>query len=221
MTEHKSQHNGAGDTVASAYNVVAVSFDDDSNAYTALTALQQLGSQDQLDVEAAAVVERVDGKVEVKESVGGSDYQGTAAGGLLGVLLGIIGGPLGVLIGGGYGLMAGSLVDLSEVEDADSVLTEISASAAPGHTALLAEVTEQSPEVLDTAMRNLGGTVVRRPVADVEAEMAAAEKAQQQAKREATKELLRGKREHSAEQAHAHVEQLKAKLSHGEKAASA
>jgi ABC-type lipoprotein release transport system permease subunit len=67
---------------------------------------------------------------------------------MLGLLLGIIGGPLGVLIGGTYGLLVGSLFDLDEAERTESVLSEISASVRPGHTALRAQVTEHSPEVV-------------------------------------------------------------------------
>src|SRR5437764_8642031 len=111
MTTTDSQHNnGAADT--SAYNVISVSFDGDDNAYTALTALKELDSQERVGVEAAAVVVRGDdGTVAVKDSVGAMDYAGTASGGVLGLLLGIIGGPLGVLLGGSYGLMVGSLFD--------------------------------------------------------------------------------------------------------------
>jgi hypothetical protein len=47
-----------------------------------------------------------------------------------------------------------------------------------GRTSLLARVVEQSPEVVDSAMRRPSGAVVRRSVADVEAEIAAAEDAQ-------------------------------------------
>jgi uncharacterized membrane protein len=209
-------------TSASVYNVLSVSFDPDTNAYAALTALKQLDSQGQLNVEAAAVVERgEDGEVAVKDRVGDVEFAGAAGGGLLGLLIGILGGPLGVLIGGTYGLMVGSLVDLGEAEDTESVLSQISASVKPGHTALLAQVTEQSPEVVDTAMANLGGTVLRRPVEDVQAEIAAAEKAQRHAKREATKELIRGRRDRTQEQIDAGLEQLKAKLPRHDKAASA
>jgi hypothetical protein len=70
-------------------------------------------------------------------------------------------------------------------------------------------------------MEPLGGSVLRRSADDVEAEIAAAEKAQDEAKREATKELMRSRREHTKEQAHAKVEELKAKLPRREKTASA
>jgi uncharacterized membrane protein len=201
--------------------VISVSFDPDTNAYAALTALKELDAQQRLGLQAAAVVTRgEDGQIIVKDQIGADRFDGTAGGGLIGLLIGILGGPLGILLGGSYGLLVGSLVDLTEVEDSESVLTQISTLVRPGHTALLAEVSEQSPEVLNAAMAQLGGGVFRRPVAEVEAEIAAAEKAQREAEREARKQLLDGKREHTKDEIHAKVEQLKAKLPHRERASS-
>jgi uncharacterized membrane protein len=222
MSDKTTIQTNGGSERASAYNVISASFDPDNNAYAALTALKELDSQGRLRLEAAAVVVRdADGQLLVKEQVGSNEFQGTVGGGLLGLLIGVIGGPLGVLIGGTYGLLVGSLLDLDEVEHSESVLGELSASVTPGRTALLVQVTEQSPEVVDSALARLGGTVLRRPVADVEAEIAAAEKAQRKAKREATKELVHSRNEHNKEQVRAKVEQLKAKLPHREKATSA
>jgi uncharacterized membrane protein len=194
-------------------NVIVVSFEDDSHAYEALTRLKELDSQGQIGLQAAAVVVRdQDGTVESKDEVGNEEWAGTAGGGLLGLLIGIIGGPLGVLIGGATGLLVGSLFDLDDADETDSVLSNISSSVRVGHTSLLAELAEQSYEVVDTAMAGLGGTVLRRSVADVEAEMAAAEKAQREAKRKARKELLEARHEKSQEKVHAKVAELKAKL---------
>lgn len=69
-------------------------------------------------------------------------------------------------------------------------------------------------------MARLGGTVLRRPAADVEAEIAAAEKAQRDAQRTATKELVRGRHERTKEQVRAKVQELKAKLPHREQTES-
>ena len=91
----------------------------------------------------------------------------------------------------------------------------------PGHAALLAQVTERSPEVVDTAMAGLGGTVLRRAVTDVEGEIAVAEQAQREAQRQATTELLRAQRERTTEQIRTKVDELKAKLSRRETAAGA
>ena len=215
-------HTTGGDERVSAYNVISASFDPDTNAYAALTALKELDAQGRLSLEAAAVVVRdAEGHLDVKDQIGANEFEGAAGGGLIGLLIGVIGGPLGVLIGGTYGMLVGSLLDFDEIERSGSVLGELSASVKPGHTALLAQVTEQSPEVVDSAVARLGGTVLRRPVAEVEAEIAVAEQAQREAKREANKELVRSRSEHNKQQVHAKVEQLKAKLPHRDKATSA
>jgi uncharacterized membrane protein len=198
-------------------NVLVVTFGDDAetdtNAYQALTDLKQLDSQGQIKIAGAAVVTRdLDGRVEVKSDVGNDPYVGTASGGVIGLLVGIIGGPLGMLLGGTYGALVGSLFDIDEVATTESVLGEISKQVQPTRTALLAQVTEQTPEVIDAAMAKLGGEVMRRPVVAVEEEIAAAQEAQRKAKREAREELRRARREKSKEDAHAKVEELKSKL---------
>jgi hypothetical protein len=73
-------------------------------------------------------------------------------------------------------------------------------------------VTEQSSEVIDSAMARLGGDVMRRPVVDLEQEIAAAREAQPKAKRAARKELHKARVEKSKEDAQAKVEELKSKL---------
>ena len=176
------------------HSVIAVSFEDDGNAYKALTLLEELDSQHRVDVREAVVVARgEDGQVVAKDRVESSSLPGTATGGLIGLLIGVIGGPLGMLVGGTYGLFVGSLFDLYDADESDSALGEISSSVKIGHTALLAVVDEQSTEVVDAAMADLGGTVARRSVAVVEAEIAAAEDAERTAKREARKELNRAR----------------------------
>jgi len=207
-------------------NVLVVTFGehpkDDEHAYQALTDLKQLDSQGQLKITGAAVVTRdLDGRVEVKSDVGDDSYVGLASGGLIGLLLGIIGGPLGVLLGGTYGALVGSLFDMDDVDTTESVLGEISKQIQPTRTAVVAQVTEQSSEVIDSAMARLGGEVLRRPVADVEDEIAAAQEAQRKAKREARKELHNARVEERKQDAHAKVEELKSKLHHAEAGASA
>jgi uncharacterized membrane protein len=160
-----------------------------------------------------------DGQLIQKDGVESPDLPGTASGGIMGLLLGIIGGPFGVLIGGATGLMVGSLFDLADFEETDSALGAISGSVEVGHTALLAVVVEQSPEVVDVAMSGLGGTVLRRSVADVEAEIASAEEAAHKAKRQARQELIDAHRKHDKAAVSAKVDGLKAKLHREQKTA--
>ena len=177
-------------------NVLVVTWGDapdtDHNAYRALTDLKQLDSQGQAEIAGAAVVTRdLDGRLDVKSEVGNDPYLGIAGGGMIGMLVGIIGGPLGVLLGGTYGALVGSLFDIDEADTTESVLGEIAKQVQPTRTALVAQVTEQSPEVIDAAMARLGGTVMRRPAADVEREIAAAQEAQLKAEREARRSCTR------------------------------
>ena len=202
------------------HNVIAVSFEDDHEAYHALTLLKELASQQRVGVQEAVVVVRgEDGQLVQKDGTGATYLAGTASGGLLGLLLGIIGGPFGILIGGATGLMVGSLFDLADYEETDSALGAISSSVQAGRTALLAEVVEPSPEVVDAAMSGVGGTVLRRPVAEVVAEIAVAEEAERKARREARKELISSRHEHDKAAVHTKIEQLKAKVQHGHSSA--
>jgi uncharacterized membrane protein len=203
-------------------NVVVVDFTDDDSAYEALTTLKELDSQGQIKVVDAAVVTRGDdGHIETKDQVGDDNLVGTASGGIVGLLIGILGGPFGVLLGGATGLLIGSLYDMEDADDTDSVLSEVSKTVQTGRNAVLAQVVEQSPEVVDTAMARLSGTVVRRPVYEVESEIAAAQEAQREAKKAARKKLREARHEKRQEEAHAKVEELKAKLHLGGKAPAA
>ena len=202
-------------------NVLVVTFGDDPehdiNAYQALTDLRQLDSQGQIKIAGAAVVTRdTGGRVDVKSEVGNDSYVGSASGGIIGLLVGIIGGPVGMLLGGTYGALVGSLLDIDDIATTDSVLGEISNQVQPTRTAVLAHVTEQSPEVIDAAMARLGGQVMRRPVFEVEQEIAAA----QEAERKADSELRKARLEKRKEDAHAKVEELKSQL-HRTKASAA
>ena len=193
--------------------VVVVTFSGDTKAYEALATLKQLDDQEKIDLVKAVVVTRdPDGHVKVEDEAGDDGLAGTASGGLIGLLVGILGGPIGVLIGGATGLLLGSLYDLDDADTTDSALSEVSKTIQVGRDSLLAQVVEQSPDVLDTAMASLSGTVVRRPVYEIESEIASAQEAQREAKKQARVKLLEAHRDKDRTEAHAKVEELKSKL---------
>ncbi len=201
------------DEILTGDNVIAVSFPQEANAYEALARLKELDSQGTVDVTGAAVVAReADGRITIKDQYGEQGFENTAGGGLLGLLIGILGGPLGVLVGGATGVLVGSLFDEDDDDDTRSVLADISKSVREGPPSLLAEVSEPATTAVDAVMANLGGTVVRRPVGEVEAEIAAAEEAQREAKKKARKELREARHEKHKGQVDAKLAELKAKL---------
>ncbi len=189
------------------------SYHEDSKAYEALADLKELDAHEQIKLRAAAVVVRgEDGRIVVNEQVGGDDFPTTAAGGLIGLIVGNIGGPLGILIGGATGLLTGALFESDDEEMTESVLAQISRSVSAEHATLLAQLSESSPLDVDTLMAALGGTVLREGAGTVMAEIAAAEAAQHAAKKVARKELREKRETQSEQEVHAKVEALKAKL---------
>lgn len=109
-------------------------------------------------------------------------------------------------------MLVGSLFDEHEDDRTDSALSDVSKAVHAGRTALLAQLTEQSTEVVDSAMHRLGGEVLRRSVEDVEAEIAATEKAQRKAKLEARKQLIESRHANHKSEIRAKIEELKSVL---------
>jgi uncharacterized membrane protein len=194
-------------------NLILVAFADESHAYEGLAKLQQLDGSGQLEVRDAGVVER-DANGLLSLRAGGDDVPaaGTATGTLIGLLVGVLGGPIGVLFGGAVGLAAGGLYDVDRAEETDSVLEHIARGISPGSTALLAAVGEDGPGALDAEMQALDGRVSRYVRKDVEAEIAAADKAAREARWEARKQMVRARRESVREKVHAELERMRAKL---------
>ena len=210
-------------TLLNETNVIAVSFEDDDSAYAGLAKLKQLDADGQIELRGAAVVQRgADGRVTTKDTAGKDEWEGTAAGGLIGLLVGILGGPLGVLIGGATGVLVGSLFDIEDTDDTESVLAAISQEIRPGHNTLLAELQEPSDhQVVDSVIESRSVNVLRRPAADVEAEMAAAEKAQHEARKKARRELRHEREEKHKEHVSAKLAELEAKLPRGREGVTA
>lgn len=172
----------------SGHNVIAVSFEEGSNAYQALSELKGAGLEGRVAVLAASVVTRDEqGRLDTPE--GGDIAGGTATwgGGLVGLMIGVIGGPIGMLFGWTGGLLVGGAFDIRRAYRSGSVLEEISRYIPVGGTAVVAEVNEFAVEVVDKLMAEQGGTVYRRSADVVLAELEAVEDAYRKAQKEADK----------------------------------
>ena len=176
-------------------NVIAVTFDDQSKAYQALSTLKGLDREGRIELKSAAVVERdATGRLRIPEGADNVSGEGFAIGGLVGMLVGILGGPVGVLLGMGTGGLVGGLSDVEHADMQDQTLAEVGRHVPPGRNAVLAEVDESTDGVVDGAMTAEGGTVLRRSAADVLAEIEAANEAAEEAQRQARKKALERKK---------------------------
>jgi uncharacterized membrane protein len=202
-------------------SVVVVGFDENAKAYEALSKLKSLSDQQQLTARSAAVVERDDnGKLQIKDSFEADTGVATTGGGLVGMLLGVIAGPYGMLLGLTGGALAGGSFELRHGDDEDEVLTRINAAINPGHTVLVAQVNEPTIEVLDKAMGELGGVVIRKSEADVLTELDAAEDAAHAAQAAARKAIREKKMADVKEKREDRIAALKAKFSRHHEATS-
>lgn len=193
------------------HNVIAVSFEDRSKAYQALSELKGAGLEGRVEVLSASIVTRDEqGRLDAPE--GGDAVVGAATlgGSLIGLMVGVIGGPIGMLFGWTGGLLVGGAFDIRRADDSDSVLGEISRYVPLGGTAVVAEVNEYAVEVVDTLMTEQGGTVYRRPADVVLTELEAAEDAYREAQKEAdrvAREQRKAERRRNAEERKAEFRQ--------------
>jgi len=193
--------------------LILVTFEDPSHAYEGLANLKQLDAAGQVALRESAVLQRSDtGLLSIRDESDADLGAGTLGGGLIGILVGILGGPVGVLFGGAFGVLAGSLYDIDTAEDTDSVLEQIARDIPNRATALVAAVGEDGPAAVDGSMQALEGSVSRYARDDVEAELAAADRAAREARRTARKELRHHRLEAVREAVHAKLDELRERL---------
>lgn len=156
--------------------IVTLRYTDLGRARRALHELERLDREGRLHVRGATLVQR-SGQGGIDAPAAARDGEGhyLPPGGSVGMMLDVLGGPLGVLSARpteGYQRHPGPSRHEDERELA---LEEISRSLEPGITLVLAEIADPDPEVLESTLSELGGEVTRRTARDVYAELRAAE----------------------------------------------
>lgn len=196
-------------------SVVLVGFYENGKAYEGFSEMKSMSDQKELTLRSAAVVERdQSGKLQIKDSYDDETGVATAGGGLVGMLVGVLAGPYGMLLGLTGGALAGGSFELRRGDEQDEVLTQLNTAINPGHTVLVAQVNEPKIEVLDKAMGDLGGVVIRKSEADVLTELEAAEDAAKAAQAAAQKAVREKKMAEIKEKREDRIAALKAKFSH-------
>lgn len=194
-------------------NVVIVRFSEPSKAYQALSVLKECNASGRIGLESAAIVERTpEGQLRTPEGTDNMELVGTASGSLLGMLIGVLGGPVGVLAGWGAGALMGGAFDVDRAVTSDEALTVLGRAIPPGSTAVIASVEEPAVEVIDGEMKKLEGEVTRRPVVEVMDELEAAEAAADAAAREARRTLREKRKAELHADLNERVGKLKEKL---------
>ncbi|HVL24412.1 MAG TPA: DUF1269 domain-containing protein [Thermomicrobiales bacterium] len=170
-------------------NIVVVTFEDESKTYQAFSEIKRAAAQGELKIHGLTIMHRtLEGRFEVRDAAM-RNYGGSITGGLIGSLVGIMGGPLGVLVGWGAGALIGGIRDANEIMSDRTLFQRLTEDMSVGSTALVGEIEEHDTSVVNQIIRKLGGEVLRRPTAEVEADIKAAEHARDAASREALRVL--------------------------------
>lgn len=207
--------------------LLAVVFNDESQAYEGLRAINQLDAEGSITAYAAQVIKKEPaGNVSAKQTDANFPLQ-TTKGLLLGSLIGLLGGPVGVGIGAAVGSSAGVIGDLNIADLNTDFVQEVARALTPGKVALVADVNEEWVTPVDTQMETLGGVVFRtgrkhfeaeqraRDVADLKAEIAdlkaehAEAKADRKAKLQAKMDNLNTRLQRKLQEAKQRSEQIK------------
>ena len=176
-------------------NVIAVVFDVESEAYQAITELKKVTVTSSFVVSQAALVKRQYGILTVNDSfdIGVETRDDTYKGGLIGMLTGILGGPIGMLLGGSFGTLIGSAIDAGDAVKNASIIEKVSQNIGEEQTALLLMVQEIAEGAIDREFAKFSVAIARYDAAEVQAEIEEAAKLQKEMEKEAQKRLRQEK----------------------------
>ena len=147
--------------------IVVLRFTDQGQAKRALQELKRLDRSRRLRVSAAALVARPAG-------AGDADGYFTPAGGIVGMLVDAVSGPVDAVYERPTEAFRGHGHPAGHEDERELLLEDVRRNLDPGITLVIAEIADPDPTVLDSALEGLGGSVTRRAAREVYAEVKAA-----------------------------------------------
>ena len=145
-------------------NIIVVSFTDETKAIDALHKLSELDSFGDISIyEKIMVRKKTNGECEVLKE---DSFEGwrTLTGMGIGSLLGILGGPVGFVIGLYTGTAIGAIADLGHYDFADDFIAKTKNKLAPGTVSIIAEIDEDSDAFVDASLKPFGAVITRSDV---------------------------------------------------------
>lgn len=193
------------------YNIVAAIFEVESEGYQALTTLAKTPILNDTTVLQMALVKRDNGYLKICDSFdsGVHTTNDTLIGGLVGSVVGMLGGPIGMLLMGSYGTLAGSMVDAGDSLGSASLIEKVAEKLQDGDMAMIALVDETNEAELDNALAGFKVTVARFDAVVIADEVEEAQKIQKEMTRQTRKQLRDAKKQERKEKREARREKIK------------
>ncbi len=197
-------------------NLVLVNYKVESEAYQALSELKRDTANANYTISQAVIVKRENGQLNTMDGfINGKDANDdTVTGSLIGGLVGILGGPIGILLGGSVGMLIGGAVDASGLVKDASLLEKAGDSIAEGETAIILLAQEEYETALTAKLNDFDVTITRFDAAEVAAEVEHAREVERQMAKETREKLREEKTEAFKETVAKKSEELKNWFSH-------
>ncbi len=178
-------------------NIIAANLKVESEGYQAITTLTRTPVTEHCAILEMALVKRSGDKFEVCDSFSSGIHttDDTARGGLIGSLLGILGGPVGVLLGGSAGALTGSMIDAGDAKNTASMIETAAAKMQDGETALIILAEESDETELNKKLEAFDAEIIRFDAAVIAAEVEEAQEMQAEMERQAKIRLREKKKE--------------------------
>ncbi len=172
-------------------NIIAVNFEIESEGYQAITELRKIPITAGRAVLEMALVKRSGEKLEVCDSFnsGAHTSDDTLKGGMIGSLVGILGGPIGVLLGGSAGILTGSLIDADDAIDDASLIETVAGKMADGAISLIILAEEEDESELDRCLGVFRAEIIRFDAAVIADEVEEMREMQKEMERQAREKL--------------------------------
>ena len=145
---------------------------------------------------------------------GATTSDDTWTGSLIGSMVGILGGPLGVLLGGSMGMLIGGAVDANDMAENASLLEKAGDSILDGETAIILLAQEEYETALTAKLNNFDVSITRFDAAEVAAEVEHAREIEKQMAKEAREKMREERTEEFKETVSKKSEELKNWFSH-------
>ncbi len=192
-------------------NILAVVFEKESEGFQAMTQLRNLPGSDLAVILQMVLVKREENGLKIcdRYDSGLDTSDDMLMGGLLGSLVGVLGGPVGVLLMGSYGMLAGSMVDSVDSISDEALLETVAGKLLDGEVALIALAEEDDESYLDAQLSGFSAEIARFDAAAIAEEVEEAAKVEKEMARQARAELRKQKKEERKER----VEEKRKKMS--------
>ena len=178
-------------------NLILVNYKVESEAYQALSELKRETSNANYTIWQAAIVKKENGTLNIMDGFvnGATTGDDMWKGNLIGSLVGVLGGPLGILLGGSMGMLIGGAVDANDMAENASLLEKAGESILDGETAIILLAQEEYETALTAKLNNFEVSITRFDAAEVAAEVEHARELERQMAREAREKLREEKTE--------------------------